>query len=209
MRMRKKKHGAERMLACAEYIINGKEDISETPVVLEIGCGKGKFITEFAMHEPDTTFVAMEKISDVMLLAVEKAKGLGLNNLKFISGDAKNLEKYFSEGQVKRIYLNFSDPWPKAGHYKRRLTYREFIKIYKKILTKDGAIFLKTDNTVLFDFSIEELEAEGFTVKNITRDLHSSEFQNGNIMTEYEGLFSGRGMKICRLEAYLNADAIC
>ena len=136
-------------------------------------------------------------------LAAEKANNKQLKNIKFMICDAKGLNEIFPEHSVDRIYLNFSDPWPKAGHYKRRLTYKAFLDVYKQILKTDGAIFFKTDNIGLFEFSLESFTADGWRLENVTYDLHNSEFAEENIMTEYEKNFSEKGFKINRLEAYL------
>nr|MBQ4319441.1 tRNA (guanosine(46)-N7)-methyltransferase TrmB [Clostridia bacterium] len=204
MRMRKKKHAAERLDACGEIVVREPSELFENGISyeLEIGCGKGGFITELAAQNPDRNYAAMEKVTDVIMFAAEKAKAAEQTNIKFINGDAKNVTEYFGEGQVSRIYLNFSDPWPKKGYFKRRLTYGEFLDSYKKILCPGGAVFMKTDNRILFEFSLESFAANGFEVKNVTFDLHNSEFNEGNIMTEYEKNFSEQGIPICRLEAY-------
>lgn len=214
MRMRKKKHRNERLSACSDFIISQRDEllldkrISDgngiiKPVQLEIGCGKGSFISECAKRSPNTVFIAMEKVTDVILLAAEKIKAEGIQNVLFINGDAKNLSEFFKDGEVSRIYLNFSDPWPKAGHYKRRLTYKDFLEIYKSVLTKNGEIFFKTDNRPFFDFSLLQLEESGFKLRNITNDLHQSEYNQENIVTEYEANFSAKGFTINRVEAYL------
>lgn len=203
MRMRKKRNGEQRIAACDEYIIHDKSEITQFPVELEIGCGKGAFILELSRRNPDTSFIAMERVSDVILLAAEKIKAEEAKNVKFLIGDAKGLCDIFPESSVRRIYLNFSDPWPKKGYYKRRLTYRGFLEIYKKILANDGEIIFKTDNSGLFEFSLEEFEAAGFKLKELTRDLHNSEYNENNIVTEYEKNFSEKGFKINRVVAYL------
>ena len=204
MRMRKKKHGAERLMACGDIVVTDPAELfgNGTVYELEIGCGKGGFISGLAERYPDKNFAAMEKVTDIIMFAAEKAKANEQTNIKFINADAKNLAEYFDKGQVSRIYLNFSDPWPKKGYYKRRLTYAGFLDTYKSILCEGGAIFMKTDNVTLFDFSLESFAANGFDVRNVTRDLHNSEFNEGNIMTEYEKNFSEQGIPICRLEAY-------
>ena len=203
MRMRIKRNGQQRIAACDEYIIHDKSEITRFPVELEIGCGKGAFILELSKRNPDTSFIAMERVSDVILLAAEKIKAEEAKNVKFLIGDAKGLCDIFPESSVRRIYLNFSDPWPKKGYYKRRLTYRGFLEIYKKILANDGEIIFKTDNSDLFEFSLEEFEAAGFKLKELTRDLHNSEYNENNIVTEYEKNFSEKGFKINRVVAYL------
>ena len=203
MRARKKKHGAERLAAVSEYFIERPVLEDNKKTYLEIGCGKGKFIIENAEKNPDINYIAVEKVSDVILLAAEKANNKQLKNIKFMICDAKGLNEIFPEHSVDRIYLNFSDPWPKAGHYKRRLTYKAFLDVYKQILKTDGAIFFKTDNIGLFEFSLESFTADGWRLENVTYDLHNSEFAEENIMTEYEKNFSEKGFKINRLEAYL------
>jgi tRNA (guanine-N7-)-methyltransferase len=208
MRMRKKKHGAERLLSCAEFLlekqgepIKSARDVFEDggELWLEIGCGKGNFAVGMAAQHHDVNFIAMEKIADVACLALEKAekaKDERPDNLRFIIGDAKNLVEYFPEHSVDCIYLNFSDPWPKAGHAKRRLTYHTFLEIYKTLLKEGGLLRLKTDNEGLFDFSLEEFEAFGLKFEFVTRDLHHSEKNEGNVMTEYEKNFSDKGQPI-------------
>lgn len=203
MRMRKKKHGAERIVACSEYFLSDKSKIEKFPVELEIGCGKGAFILESAKRHPEKNFIAMEKISDIILLAAEKLKSENIGNVKLINSDASRLLDFFEERTVSRIYLNFSDPWPKKGYYKRRLTYKAFLDLYKKILIPDGDIVLKTDNVGLFDFSLEQFEQEGFKLRELTRDLHNSIYAADNILTEYERNFSEKGFPIHRVIAYL------
>ncbi len=203
MRMRKKKHGTERILACSEFFIKNRSEIEKFPIELEIGCGKGAFILGLAKRNPEKNYIAMEKISDVILLAAEKLKDAEIKNVKLINGDASSLLEFFEKGEVDRIYLNFSDPWPKKGYYKRRLTYKGFLDIYKTILVPKGEIVLKTDNVGLFDFSLEQFEEAGFKLKELTRDLHNSEYAEDNIMTEYEKNFSEKGFSINRVIAYL------
>lgn len=210
MRVKRKKHGTERLEACSELLI---KDIKAcegepksffengNPVRIEIGCGKGDFIVGTAEKNPDINFIAIEKISDVMVTAAEKVKESGLKNIKLCCCDATELGEAFGEGVLDAIYLNFSDPWPKAKHYKRRLTYREFLFMYKKLLKAEGCIYFKTDNRGLFDFSLEEFEAAGFMLFDKTYDLHSSEFAKDNVMTEYERRFSSMGTPINRVVA--------
>ena len=210
MRMRKKKHGAERIQACAELLIADPSVLSEgfggifdaeRPIHMEIGCGKGNFACGMASKYPDVNFVAMEKVADVCCIALEKAKAASdsreNDNLRFIIGDAKTLAENVRPKSVDCIYLNFSDPWPKSGHAKRRLTHRSFLEIYRTILKDGGIIKLKTDNVGLFDFSLEEFEALGMNIIWQTRDLHRSEKNEDNVMTEYEKNFSEKGMNIC------------
>jgi len=203
MRPRKKKHGDERRDACKDIIITENNQIRIKPVTIEIGCGKGRFISQLATRNPEKYYIAIEKVSDIIVLAAEKIKNENIPNVDFICDDVKNLLNYFGGNEVDAIYLNFSDPWPKKGHHKRRLTYKSFLEIYRYILTDNGTIYLKTDNRPLFDFSIEQLSENGFTVENITYDLHNSEYNADNIMTEYETNFSAKGFAINRLEARL------
>lgn len=213
MRVHKKKHGAERLEACGNIVIkdlkaegNNSQALfgNDNPIRIEIGCGKGDFIVGTAAKEPDVNFLAVEKVSDVLVIAAEKVKNSGLSNVRVCCVDAKKLEEIFPEGSIDRIYLNFSDPWPKARHEKRRLTYRTFLAIYKKILKKDGAIHFKTDNRGLFDFSLEEFKNFGMRLEKLTFDLHNSEYMEGNVMTEYEKRFSSMGVPINRVECYFN-----
>ena len=163
MRMRKKKNGIARIEACSEYLIRNKKQIDvlreegKLPCRLEIGCGKGDFAVAASERYREEPYIAMELISDVALCALEKAKAAQCGNLKILIANAKNLTDYFQKGDVKVLYLNFSDPWPKKGHTKRRLTYRGFLELYKQILTDDGKICFKTDNAGLFEFSLDEL----------------------------------------------------
>ena len=207
MRMRKKRNGDKRLRDLSDLIIKSRAEIVSFPVSLEIGCGKGAFIAELAKREPDKSFIAVEKCSDVAVLAAENVARAGIGNVRFIVGDAAGLGDYFEKGDVERIYLNFSDPWKKSGQFKRRLTYRSFLAVYKSILCDGGSIFFKTDNEPLFDFSLEEFEFSGFELRGVTRDLHASEFAADNIMTEYEKNFSSRGFRINRCEAFLPANA--
>ena len=210
MRMRKKKHTEERINACGALNITNpeenlgkwKEIAGERKLCLEIGCGKGSFVYGMAKKHPDRFFVAMEKVRDVIMLAMEKIKNDGeINNVLFICGDAEDLTKIFAPGEVDEIYLNFSDPWPKARHAKRRLTYRKFLEMYKTLLSENGVIYFKTDNRPFFDFSLEEFPAAGYALSDVTFDLHNSEYNADNVVTEYEATFSARGFTINRLVA--------
>ena len=220
MRMRKKKNGAARIAACGELLIEDtlrlKEDPeyafeAKRPLYIEIGCGKGNFACGIAAAHPQANFIAMEKVPDVACLALEKAKSRAEerpvpDNLRFIIGDAKNLSEWFPDSCADGLYLNFSDPWPKAGHAKRRLTYRAFLELYRKLLKDGGALVLKTDNVGLFDFSLEEFEACGLEIVWQTRDLHNSEYNEGNVMTEYEAKFSSKGFPICSAKVIFHKE---
>jgi tRNA (guanine-N7-)-methyltransferase len=214
MRMRKKKHGAERIAACAELRIENIEVLKDgfdgvfaesRPVHMEIGCGKGNFACGMAAKHPEINFIAVEKVADVCCIALEKAKARAEersgDNLRFIISDAKELSENVLPHSLDCIYLNFSDPWPKSGHAKRRLTHRGFLEMYKKLLKEDGILRLKTDNVGLFDFSLEEFEAFGMKILWQTRDLHSEPENADNVMTEYEKNFSDKGQPICSVVA--------
>ena len=166
---------------------------------MEIGTGKGKFINQLAVENPDINYVGIEKYSSVLIRALDKLDESQIGNLLFIRGDAELICEYFGEGEVEKIYLNFSDPWPKDRHAKRRLPSKEYLRRFAQILTKDGTIEFKTDNRALFDFAVDEVEAGGFKILQITYDLHSDPVMNeGNIMTEYEERFSAKGNPICK-----------
>jgi tRNA (guanine-N7-)-methyltransferase len=210
--MRRKKHGAERLQKCKDILLPDEKkdffDIFENrnPVHLEIGCGKGDFICGTAAKNPDKNFVAIERISDVLMLAAEKAVALGIKNVRFAVMNAALISEKLEAHGIERIYLNFSDPWPKKGYAKRRLTYRSFLDIYKTVLKENGSLYLKTDDDGLFEFSVSELSGNGFEITDITRDLHNSEYAEGNVMTEYERNFVSEGKKINMLRAYLKGE---
>ena len=206
MRMRKKKNGEARIAACEEYLIRSADDeklAGMLPCELEIGCGKGRFICETGKLNPDKKYIAVELMTDALITALELAKSEDVQNVKFINANAKDLALWFKKGDISVIYLNFSDPWPKAKHAKRRLTFRSFLEVYKSILADDGKICFKTDNRALFDFSLEEFRECGWRLDKVTYDLHNSEWNEGNVMTEYEKAFSEKGVPINRLEAYI------
>lgn len=169
------------------------------PLFIEIGMGKGKFIHTMAKEHPDVNFIGIEKYSSVLLRAIQKMEEEELPNLKFIRMDAENITQVFGKGEVNRIYLNFSDPWPKDRHAKRRLPSKEFLDRYDIILDKEGWIEFKTDNRDLFDFALEELKERTWEAEVVTFDLHSdSRLMEGNVMTEYEEKFSSMGNPICK-----------
>ena len=203
MRMRKKKHSEERLAACGKYIFDSEKIESERPVYLEIGAGKGRFACAMANRHSDVNYFAMERVTDCIVLAAERAASgeYGeLSNLKFVIDTADNLLHLCEPGSVDAIFLNFSDPWSKKGYAKRRLTHRRYLALYMNLLRDGGVIRFKTDNVGLFDFSLEEIEAIGLLPRIVTRDLHASEWNEGNIMTEYEENFSSQGIKINMLE---------
>lgn len=212
MRMRKKKHSDERLSACEKYLYSHEGAPMENPalpfgmadsrIFLEIGAGKGAFACGMAARHTDACYYAMERVTDCVVIAAERAASIegGLSNLKFTIDTADNLTRIFAEGTVDAIFLNFSDPWSKKGYAKRRLTHRRYLSVYLNLLRDGGVLRFKTDNVGLFDFSLEEIEAMGLTPSIVTRDLHASEYNEGNIRTEYEENFSSQGIKINMLE---------
>ena len=169
------------------------------PLFIEIGMGKGRFIHTMAKEHPDVNFVGIEKYSSVLLRAIQKMEEEELPNLRFIRMDAENITDVFGKGEVNRIYLNFSDPWPKDRHAKRRLPSKEFLDRYDYILDKDGWVEFKTDNRDLFDFALEEMKERDWKADVVTFDLHADEeLMKGNVMTEYEERFSSQGNPICK-----------
>ena len=169
------------------------------PIRIEIGMGKGKFIHTMAKEHPEINYIGIEKYSSVLLRAIQKMEAEELPNLKFIRMDAEDIENVFDKGEVDKIYLNFSDPWPKDRHAKRRLPSKEFLNRYNTILKPEGNLEFKTDNRPLFDFAVEQLPEAGWTADVITYDLHSDEkLMIGNVMTEYEEKFSSIGNPICK-----------
>ena len=203
--------GARDVMDANEYVYTEPEGMAGTwsqifgnnnPVHIEIGMGKGRFITTLASMNPDINYVGIEKYSSVLLRAVEKQDELCLPNLRFIRMDAENITSVFGKEEVDRIYLNFSDPWPKDRHAKRRLTSRQFFARYDEILKSTGRVEFKTDNRPLFDFSVEEVNEVGWKLSVCTYDLHNDEkLVEGNVMTEYEERFSSQGNPICKLVA--------
>lgn len=203
--------GAREVMIENQYVFTEPEGMKGTwkevfsndnPIRIEIGMGKGKFISTLAQLNPDINYVGIEKYSSVLLRAVEKQDELQLPNLRFIRMDAEAITEVFGEGEVDRIYLNFSDPWPKDRHAKRRLTSRQFFARYDQMLKKTGRVEFKTDNKDLFDFSVEEVKEAGWILEECTYDLHNdARLNEGNVMTEYEKKFSEMGNPICKLIA--------
>lgn len=173
---------------------------NDNPLQLEIGMGKGKFIMELAKRNPDINYIGIEKYSSVLIRAIEKQQEEEVPNLKFLRFDAEYLCDIFDREEVDKIYLNFSDPWPKDRHAKRRLTSRQFLARYEQVLKKDGLVEFKTDNRALFDFSLEEYKEAGWEMIAHTFDLHNDEdLVQGNVMTEYEEKFSAAGNPIHKM----------
>ena len=203
--------GSREVIADSCFVIHDPEEYrgkwknlfgNDYPLHIEIGMGKGKFIMGMAELHPDVNYVGIEKYSSVLLRAIQKMEEVELPNVKFIRMDAEDLTKVFGRGEAGRIYLNFSDPWPKDRHAKRRLPSRQFLGRYDEILEKDGRVEFKTDNRKLFEFALGELEPAGWRLEEKTFDLHGDErLMQGNVMTEYEERFSALGNPIHKLIA--------
>ena len=206
MRMRKKKNLIPRMEKCAAvhvrdgFALKGKWRETLMPEAaelrLELGCGKGRFTVETARQHPEILFIAIEKVPDAMVIAMERAAALELKNVFFVVGDAALVPDYFAPGEVDLIYINFCDPWPPKGQAKRRLTHRGFLTSYRKVLKTGGEIHFKTDNGPLFQFSLEEFPAAGYALSQVTHNLHEKGPQG--VMTDYEAKFYAEGLPIHR-----------
>ncbi len=226
MRMRRKRNFDERMEACGDLllakgaagILNMKEaaenyrnlveyarafgeERKDLPVALEIGCGKGGFVIELAKRQPDCNYLALEKMSNVILTPMEEVKKQGVTNIRFLNIRAECIPCYIPEGSLDAIYLNFSTPLPKLGYATQRLTHRNFLEVYKKLLKKGGRIIQKTDDRDFFDFSLGEYEACGFALEELSYNLHEGGNPEWNIVTEYEAKWVERGLPIHRVEA--------
>lgn len=220
MRMRKKRHLEERLAACGDMLLSPIHDDlrfdaapdgsnlfdlpalfgRNAPVELEVGCGCGQFICELAARRPDTDFIAVEKVANVIVPACEKAQAAGLRNVRFLHCSAEYLGRYLPAHSMSRLYLNFSCPYPKASYKTHRLTHARFLALYEQLLAPEASLWQKTDNRQLFAFSIEQLSARGWLLHDLSLDLHADDCP-GNIVTEYERKFSEQGFPIYRLEA--------
>ncbi|MBS4191680.1 tRNA (guanosine(46)-N7)-methyltransferase TrmB [Bacillus sp. FJAT-49705] len=208
MRQRNKPWAKEKLADYPQYVIaspdrfKGKwHDVFEKkqPLHIEIGTGKGRFLTGMAKANPDINYIAIELQDSIIVTALEKIIEEEIPNIKLMNVNAEELREFFEKGEVDRIYLNFSDPWPKTRHAKRRLTFKHFLNIYEDILIDNGEIHFKTDNQGLFEFSLMSFSEYGMLLKYVSLDLHNSDFE-GNIMTEYEEKFSNKGNRIYRCE---------
>ncbi len=208
MRMRKKKNLVPRMERCGDFLIQDpyshaghwRELMPQARELrLELGCGKGRFTAGTAAAEPDVLFIAIEMVPDAMVVAMERCMNAGLKNVYFVDANADQLPSFFAPEEVDRIYLNFSDPWPGNRHAKRRLTHGNFLKLYRQVLKTGGQIHFKTDNQPLFEFSVEEIPHFGFTLSEVSRNLH--EHGPVGVMTDYEAKFYEQGLPINRLVA--------
>ena len=211
MRMRKKPNVGPRMEACQEVWIQSPETLqgnwrslmpSARELRVEVGCGKGKFTVETAAAEPDVLIIAIERVREALVMAMEKAINMGLKNVYFVSMDVAEIESFFAPGEIDLLYINFCDPWPRSKNAKRRLTYHTFLEKYRRVLRSKGEIHFKTDNAPLFAWSLEEFRNFGLTVRNVTDDLH----KDGpvGIMTGYEEKFYALGTPIHRCEIIMD-----
>ncbi len=220
MRQRKLKNLEDRLRRLEKWIVKKPEDmkgfwnehfdgsnLGEKEIYLEIGCGKGKFIVEKAMYDNESNFIALEGEENVIVRAIEKAEEMELRNIAFINLYLEDICQYFQSNEINGLYLNFSDPWPKARHAKRRLTHRRFLEKYKNIIKEDGFIEIKTDNDDLYDFTLEEIRALGYEIEEISRDLHNADYVDKNVMTEYEEKFSSRGKNINYVKVRFGGEA--
>lgn len=205
MRQRKAKNIEERINALKDYMASGPASCkgnwnslfgNERKLYLELGCGKGQFLIGQALANGDANFIGIEGQESVLLRAMEKTEAAEIGNIRFAHLFVHDIRDLFAQGELSGIYLNFSDPWPKARHMKRRLTYGEYLKHYKQVLQPDGPIAVKTDNDALFDFTLGEIGRLGFEIKEMTIDLHHSEYRAKDITTEYEDKFHNAGKNI-------------
>lgn len=216
MRMRKKPNLVPRMERCADLLIQNPEAyrghwLESFPgfraLHLEIGCGKGRFTAGTAEANPDILLVAVEKVPDAMVVGMERVTGRGLTNVRFLGRDAAELTEWFAPAEVGRIYINFPDPWKKSRQHKRRLTFPAFLRLYAKLLPAGGEIHFKSDNSPLFDWSLEQFEAEGWTLREVTHDLHAD--GPVGVMTDYEAKFHAQGIAIHRCVAVKTEATKC
>ncbi|HGK8166815.1 TPA: tRNA (guanosine(46)-N7)-methyltransferase TrmB [Streptococcus pyogenes] len=209
MRVRKRKGAEEHLANNPHYVILNPEDAkgrwhdvfgNDRPIHIEVGSGKGGFITGMALKNPDINYIGIDIQLSVISYALDKVLASEVPNVKLLRVDGSSLTNYFEDGEVDMMYLNFSDPWPKTKHEKRRLTYKDFLDTYKRILPEHGEIHFKTDNRGLFEYSLASFSQYGMTLRQIWLDLHASNYE-GNVMTEYEEKFSNKGQVIYRVEA--------
>ena len=212
MRYRRIKGATEKFEVLSQYITSDSINMkgrwneafnNDNPIYLEMGCGKGKFLVDMALSNPDCNFIGVEGQEPVVLRAAQRAKESGAKNITFIAEFLRHPEEHFEKDEISGIYLNFSDPWPKARHAKRRLTHTRFLTSYRKFIKKDGEIQFKTDNDDMFDFSVEEFQANGFAIKELSYNLHATILRAKDFTTEYEEKFKEWGKTIKYLKAGL------
>jgi len=203
--------GSKEAITSNEFVVHEPENFkgkwkevfdNNKPIHIEIGMGRGRFLIQLAKENPEINYIGIEKYSSVLIRAIDKRKELELPNLYFILFNAEHINDIFAENEIAQIYLNFSDPWPKERHARRRLTSKEYLARYDKLLMPESEVVFKTDNRDLFVFSLEQVELADWKILNSTYDLHHSEYVKGNVMTEYEERFSAMGKPIHRLVAY-------
>ncbi|MGX7364076.1 tRNA (guanosine(46)-N7)-methyltransferase TrmB [Aerococcus suis] len=213
MRVRHKPWAKDLLNEHPEYVVQASEDLkgewesefkNTHPIHLEVGSGKGQFIVGMAKKFPDINFIGIEMFDSVLVTALQRALEEDLPNLRLIRTDGRKVSEYFASGEVEQLYLNFSDPWPKKRHAKRRLTHKNFLSAYENILPKEGRIQFKTDNQGLFEYSLCSMSQYGMVFDNISLDLHHSDIDN-HVMTEYEEKFSKKGQRINYLLAHFKA----
>ncbi|MDN6070784.1 MAG: tRNA (guanosine(46)-N7)-methyltransferase TrmB [Lactococcus plantarum] len=211
MRVRNRKGAPEMMAQNTQYVVENPEAFkgkwsekfgNPNPIHIEVGSGKGAFITGMAQKNPNINYIAIDMQLTVLSYALDKVLEIALPNVQLLHVDGSSLTNYFADGEVDQLYLNFSDPWPKSRHEKRRLTYKDFLKTYETILVKEGQIHFKTDNRGLFEYSLSAMSQYGMRLNQVWLDLHTDEtFAEQNVMTEYETKFSEKGQVIYRVEA--------
>lgn len=209
MRVRRRKGAEEHLANNPHYVILNPEDAkghwqeifgNDKPIHIEVGSGKGAFITGMALQNPGINYIGIDIQVSVLSHALDKVLASGAENIRLLQVDGSSLTNYFADEEIDLLYLNFSDPWPKKQHAKRRLTYKTFLDTYKQILPEHGEIHLKTDNRGLFEYSLASFSQYGMVLKQVWLDLHASDYE-GNVMTEYEQKFSDKGQVIYRVEA--------
>ncbi|MCP3762448.1 tRNA (guanosine(46)-N7)-methyltransferase TrmB [Domibacillus sp. A3M-37] len=209
MRLRNKPWAREKINAYPQYIIPQPEEAkgrwneffgNDNPIHIEVGTGKGQFVTGMAKQNPHINYIGIEMYESVIITALDRLIEADLPNMKLLDVDGAKLMNYFEKGEVSRVYLNFSDPWPKTRHAKRRLMYKTFLSLYESIMPDDGEVHFKTDNQGLFEFSLKSFSEYGMLLTFVSLDLHNSGYE-GNVMTEYEEKFSAKGQRIYRSEA--------
>lgn len=208
MRVRNRKGASDLLANHPQYVISNPEECkgrwseifgNDNPIHIEVGSGKGRFVTGMAALHPDINYIGIDIQMTVLSYALDRVVEAGLPNIKLLQVDGSSLTNYFSDAEINRLYLNFSDPWPKKRHEKRRLTYRTFLDTYKAILPAQGEIHFKTDNRGLFEYSLASFSQYGMVLKQVWLDLHASDME-GNVQTEYEEKFSRKGQVIYRVE---------
>lgn len=209
MRVRKRKGAEKHLQEHSEYVILKPEKVrgnwqsvfgNDNPIHIEVGSGKGAFITGMALQNPDINYIGIDIQVSVLSYALDKVIESQAPNVRLLLVDGSSLTNYFNDGEISLLYLNFSDPWPKTKHEKRRLTYKSFLDTYRQILPENGEIHFKTDNRGLFEYSLSSMSQYGMVLNHVWLDLHASDYE-GNVMTEYEAKFSSKGQVIYRLEA--------